>query len=82
MPCAKLAASPLPNVTGLSIDPTNETFYLSNGTSLYTLDPVTGGTVLVGNFVDPAGPAIGLVIDIANGASSDRRTACSSPSAG
>ena len=56
---------PLPNATGLSIDPTNETFYLSNGTSLYTLDPVTGGTVLVGNFVDPAGPAIGLVIDIA-----------------
>lgn len=60
-------ADPAPNETGLSVDPTDETFYLTNGSNLYTLNPNDGSTVLLGTFsgMDPTGAPIGLVIDIA-----------------
>jgi uncharacterized repeat protein (TIGR01451 family) len=48
-------------LTGLSIDPTDETFYISTATDLYTLDPVTGATTLIG----PFGTTGGVVIDLA-----------------
>lgn len=51
--------------TGLSVDPTDETFYMSTATSLFTLDPVTGGTGYIGDFVDAAGTPLAIVIDIA-----------------
>jgi hypothetical protein len=47
--------------TGLSVDPTTETFYLSTGTTLYTLDPVTGVATTIGDF----GSVPGIMIDIA-----------------
>ncbi len=37
-------------LTGLSIDPTDGTFYLSNAANLYTLDPGSGAATLVGAF--------------------------------
>ncbi len=49
------------NVTGLSIDPIDETFFLSTSTDLFVLDPTTGATTLVG----PFGTSGGIVIDIA-----------------
>jgi hypothetical protein len=48
--------------TGLSIDPTNGTFYASTATGLYTLNPATGVSTLVGNFTGTT-----LMIDIAVG---------------
>ena len=55
------------NETGLSIDPTDETFYLSTGTMLFDLDPVTGVASPIGTFsgTDGNGAAIGTMIDIA-----------------
>jgi hypothetical protein len=53
------------NPTGLSVDPTDETFYLSRTNELFTVDPVTGIAASVGNFVDATGASIGTVIDIA-----------------
>ncbi len=38
------------NWTGLSIDPTTNEFYGSTATDLYTIDPSTGVSTLVGNF--------------------------------
>ncbi len=60
-------ANPQGTETGLSVDPTNETFYLSYAASLYTLNPANGATTLIGDFIgpDPGGNPIGLVIDIA-----------------
>jgi hypothetical protein len=60
-------ATPAPNETGLSVDPTDDSLYLSTGTSLYTLNPGDGATALVGNFsgMTPGGLTIGTVIDIA-----------------
>ena len=53
--------------SGLSVDPTDETFYVSTGTQLFTIDPVTGVSALVATFsgMDGNGNPIGLVIDIA-----------------
>ena len=56
------------NVTGLSVDPTNEMFYMSASAgqglnSLYTLDPTTG----VATFVAPLGGSTDFFIDIAIG---------------
>ncbi len=48
------------NFGGLSVDPTDETFFASSGSTLYTLNPATGATTRVGDF-DPAD----LIIDIA-----------------
>jgi len=48
-------------LTGLSVDPTTETFYLSTDTTLYTLDPVTGVATTIGDF----GSVPGIMIDIA-----------------
>lgn len=53
------------NPTGLSVDPTNETFFASNPTTLFTIDPNTGNATTVGNFVDATGAPLGTVIDIA-----------------
>ena len=55
VPCA----SPSGNWTGLSIDPTTDAFYASTGTDLYTIDPATGNSTLVGSF------GTSLMIDIA-----------------
>lgn len=59
-----LVAAPAPggSWTGLSIDPTDGTFYASTATGLYTLNPTTGASTLVGNFTGPT-----LMIDIAVG---------------
>ncbi|MCB8921337.1 MAG: carboxypeptidase regulatory-like domain-containing protein [Ardenticatenaceae bacterium] len=59
-----LVSAPAPggNWTGLSIDPTDNTFYASTATSLYTLDPATGVSTLVGNYFNTT-----LMIDIAIG---------------
>lgn len=46
--------------TGLAIDPTTETFYLSTAWELYTLNPASGAATLIGDF----GP-VGIMIDIA-----------------
>jgi hypothetical protein len=51
--------------TGLSVDPTSETFYASNAAELFTLNPVTGVATSVGPFLDGAGAPLGTVIDIA-----------------
>lgn len=53
--------------TGLAVDPTDETFYVSTGTQLFTIDPVTGVSTLVATFsgTDINGNLIGLMIDIA-----------------
>ncbi len=48
------------NWTGLTIDPVNGTFYASTATDLYTIDPATGATTLVGPFVNAT-----VMIDIA-----------------
>ena len=48
-------ADPLPNETGLSDDPTTETFYLSNSTSQYPMDAGTCKTNRYGDFRDSAG---------------------------
>jgi hypothetical protein len=48
------------SVGGLSVDPTNETFYISTTTNLYTMNPATGVASLVGAF-----GSAGLMIDIA-----------------
>ncbi len=53
------------NPTGLSVDPTTETFYTSRTNELFTVDPMTGASSSVGNFVDALGNPIGSVIDIA-----------------
>ncbi len=47
------------SISGLSVDPTNETFYVSTTTSLYTMNPATGVASLVGAF------GTGTIIDIA-----------------
>ncbi len=53
--------------TGLSVDPTDNSIYLSTGAQLFTLDASTGVATLVGRFsgMDPDGTAISSVIDIA-----------------
>ncbi len=53
--------------SGLSVDPTNETFYLSSTVDLHTINPVTGVAVLVAPFsgMTPLGNPIGLIVDIA-----------------
>jgi hypothetical protein len=51
--------------TGLSIDPTSETFFASKANELFTLNPVTGVATSVGNFLDASGAPLGTVIDIA-----------------
>lgn len=51
--------------TGLSVDPTNETFYASKTNELFTLNPVTGVATSVGMFAQVTGAPIGTVIDIA-----------------
>lgn len=53
------------NPTGLSVDPTTETFYGSRTNALFTIDPVTGASTSVGSFVNALGNPIGSVIDIA-----------------
>lgn len=60
------------SVTGLSVDPTTETFYLSTnqtgvGNFLYTLNPMTGAATLVA----PMGSINELYIDIAVGPTGD-----------
>jgi|GEM_PF-1337545 len=50
---------PVDNWTGLTIDPVNGTFYGSDATALYTIDPATGASTLVGAF------GTTLMIDIA-----------------
>lgn len=59
-----LVAAPAPggSWSGLSIDPTDGTFYASTPTGLYTLNPATGVSTLVGNFTGTT-----LMIDIAVG---------------
>ncbi len=60
---ASLSGAIIPGVDsvgGLSVDPTNETFYVATGTNLYTMNPVTGVSSLVGGFGTG-----GLMIDIA-----------------
>jgi len=47
------------NWTGLTIDPVAGTFYASTATDLYTIDPATGASTLVGPF------GTSLMIDIA-----------------
>lgn len=59
------AAAAETNIGGLSVDPTNETFYAASGTTLYRLDPGTGNTTLVGNFF--ASGSTSVMIDIAIG---------------
>jgi uncharacterized repeat protein (TIGR01451 family) len=51
--------------TGLSIDPVTGVFYASDATSLYTIDPATGASTLVGPF------GTSLMIDIAMGPNGD-----------
>ncbi len=38
------------NWTGLTIDPVNGTFFASTATDLYTIDPATGASTLIGSF--------------------------------
>ncbi len=57
VPCA----APSGNWTGLTIDPVSGDFYASDATSLYTIDPATGASTLVGAF----GGGVTLMIDIA-----------------
>lgn len=45
--------------TGLTIDPVSNIYYASNATDLYTIDPITGTTTLIGPF------GTTLMIDIA-----------------
>ncbi len=52
------------SISGLKVDPTNETFYISTTTSLYTVDPLTGMATLVGDFGPNAGSMIDFAIDI------------------
>jgi hypothetical protein len=49
--------------TGLSVDPTDETFYLSTGSALYELDPMTGVASEIAIF--SGGTGTELIIDIA-----------------
>jgi uncharacterized protein (TIGR03382 family) len=49
--------------TGLSVDPTSETFYLSASTNLYTIDPASGTTLLVGAFNISGSLMIDIAID-------------------
>ncbi len=53
--------------TGLSIDPTTGSAFLSHTTQLFDLDLSSGVSTLIGDFtgLTPGGAAIGLVIDIA-----------------
>ena len=51
--------APSGNWTGLTIDPVGGTFYASDATNLYTIDPATGANTLVGPF------GTSLMIDIA-----------------
>jgi hypothetical protein len=51
--------------TGLSVDPTDETFYASKANGLFTLNPVTGVATSIGAFRDANNVALGTVIDIA-----------------
>lgn len=50
--------------TGLSVDPTTETFYASKANELFTIDPMTGTATSVGLFRDASGAALGTMIDI------------------
>ena len=61
-PVSGLSTAP----SGLSVDPTDETFYVSTGTDLYTMDPATGVVTSVAPFVGVGGE---LTIDIAIDAS-------------
>ncbi len=53
--------------SGLSVDPTTETFFVSTTSSLFTVDPITGASTAVGGFtgLTPTSAPIGLIIDIA-----------------
>ena len=53
------------NPTGLSIDPTNNSFYASKSNALFTINPVTGIATSIGAFADANGAPLGTVIDIA-----------------
>ena len=63
----KVLDMPAPNETGLSVDPSDDTIYLSTSTTLYTVDADTGDTTVVGPFTGQTdtGADIGIVIDIA-----------------
>jgi hypothetical protein len=61
-PIADVTGLPVDAVpTGLSVDPTTETIYLSTAWELFTLNPVTGAATLIGDF----GADLGIMIDIA-----------------
>lgn len=51
--------------TGLSVDPIDETIYVSKTNELFTVDPATGVATSVGAFAEVTGAPIGIVIDIA-----------------
>jgi|GEM_PF-1193673 len=53
------------NPTGLSVDPTDETFFASRTNQLFTIDPATGVANFIGIFRDQSGTGLGTVIDIA-----------------
>ncbi len=57
VPCA----APVDNWTGLTIDPINGTFYASDATDLYIINPATGASTLVG----PFGGGSSIMIEIA-----------------
>lgn len=64
------AFNPAETETGLSIDPTDETLYLSTATTLYTLDPSSGAATVVGTF-NIGGTPLQIVIDIAVNSAGD-----------
>ena len=51
-------------IGGLSVDPTDNTYYMSTASTLYTVDINTGVSTTVGTFTD-GGLSIGTIIDIA-----------------